>query len=76
MQLKELGDYHTDIPAAIKDFDENYDYISLYPNWVNGNLRLKCNSIMDSLIVLPDGTVPICQNLDIKLGNIHNESLD
>jgi MoaA/NifB/PqqE/SkfB family radical SAM enzyme len=76
LQLKELGDYHTDIPAAIKDFDENYDYISLYPNWVNGNLRLKCNSIMDSLIVLPDGTVPICQNLDIKLGNIHNESLD
>ena len=76
LQLKELGDYHTDIPAAIKDFDENYDYISLYPNWLNGNLRLKCNSIMDSLIVLPDGTVPICQNLDIKLGNIHNESLD
>jgi MoaA/NifB/PqqE/SkfB family radical SAM enzyme len=76
LELKELGDYHTDIPAAIKDFDENYDYISLYPNWLNGNLRLKCNSIMDSLIVLPDGTVPICQNLDIKLGNIHNESLD
>jgi len=76
LQLKELADYHTDIPAAIKDFDENYDYISLYPNWLNGNLRLKCNSIMDSLIVLPDGTVPICQNLDIKLGNIHNESLD
>ncbi|MEO5683684.1 MAG: radical SAM protein [Chitinophagaceae bacterium] len=73
---KEQADYHAGIPAAIKEFDENYDYISLYPNWVNGNLKMKCNSIMDSVIVLPNGTVPICQNLDIKLGNVHENTLD
>ncbi|MEP6747343.1 MAG: radical SAM protein [Bacteroidota bacterium] len=75
-EIKEDGDFHADIPPAIKEFTENYDYISLYPNWLNGNLRLKCNSIMDSVIVLPDGTVPICQNLDIKLGNVHEKTLD
>jgi hypothetical protein len=25
---------------------------------------------------LPDGSVPICQNLDLKLGNIHHLTLD
>lgn len=69
-------DYYASIPSSVKAFDENYDYVSLYPNWLNGNLRLKCNSIMDSLIVLPDGSVPVCQNLDIKLGNIHQQTLD
>jgi len=57
-------------------FDENYDYVRLYPEWLKGNLRLTCNSIMDSLIVLPDGKVPICQKLDLALGNIHTENLD
>jgi MoaA/NifB/PqqE/SkfB family radical SAM enzyme len=69
-------DYHENIPSSIRDFAENYDYISLYPNWLAGNLRLTCNSIMDSLIVLPDGSVPICQNLNIKLGNVNEKSLD
>jgi len=31
---------------------------------------------MDSLIVLPNGDVPICQNLGIKLGNIYSDNLD
>jgi len=70
------GDYQSQIPEQIKNFPENYDYVSLYPNWLSGNLRLTCNSIMDSLIVLPDGSVPICQNLNIKLGNVHEKSLD
>ena len=26
--------------------------------------------------MLPNGDVPICQNLDLKLGNVFNESLD
>jgi MoaA/NifB/PqqE/SkfB family radical SAM enzyme len=73
---KMTENYHSKIPAHIKNFPENYDYVSLYPNWLAGNLRLTCNSIMDSLIVLPDGVVPICQNLNIKLGNVFEESLD
>lgn len=64
------------IPPIIKDFRENYDYVNLYENWVRGNLRLKCNSILDSVIILPDGSVPICQNLNLKLGNIHHSTLD
>ncbi len=68
--------YKDQIPEIIKEFSENYDYIQLYENWTNKNLRLKCNSIMDSLIVLPNGDVPICQNLNTKLGNIYTENLD
>jgi MoaA/NifB/PqqE/SkfB family radical SAM enzyme len=68
--------YSAQIPDQVRDFPENYDYINLYPNWLAGNLRLSCNSILDSLIVLPDGSVPICQNLNIKLGNVHEKTLD
>ncbi|MFT3701010.1 MAG: radical SAM protein [Agriterribacter sp.] len=64
------------IPLVIKEFTENYDYIKLYDNWVKGNLRLTCNSILDSVIVLPDGSVPLCQHLSLKLGNIHETNLD
>ncbi len=68
--------YQQSIPPAIKAFEENYDYIYLYDNWVRGKLRLKCHSILDSIIILPDGTVPICQHKDLKLGNIYDDSLD
>lgn len=64
------------IPMLIKDFKENYDYLYLYNNWSRGQLRLKCNSILDSIVILPDGSVPICQNLNVKLGNIHQSNLD
>jgi MoaA/NifB/PqqE/SkfB family radical SAM enzyme len=74
--FNEPADYKASIPAIIKEFGENYDYVRLYPNWLSGNLRLKCHSILDSLIVLPDGSVPICQNLSLKLGNIHEKDLD
>ncbi len=64
------------LPGNIEQFSENIDYIKLYANWRSGKLRLKCNSILDSLIILPNGDVPICQNLDLKLGNIYRQSLD
>ncbi|MBN8788030.1 MAG: SPASM domain-containing protein, partial [Terrimonas sp.] len=64
------------IPLVVKEFAENYDYIKLYDKWVQGKLRLGCNSILDSAIVLPDGSVPICQHLSLKLGNIYNADLD
>ena len=69
-------DYANSIPAIIKDFGENYDYVLLYKNWITQKLRLKCHSILDSLIVLPNGDVPICQSQSKKLGNIYNNSLD
>jgi len=65
-----------EIPATIKKFSENYDYVKLFQNWKTGNLRLKCNSILDSVIVLPNGDVPICQSLSLKLGNIYQNTLD
>ena len=72
----DTGSNVSGIPNTIKNFDENYDYIKLYPHWFAGNLRLKCHSILDSVIILPDGNVPICQNLDIKLGNVYQTDLD
>ena len=65
-----------DIPAIIKDFSENYDFLVLYDEWRKNNLRVKCYSILDSLVILPNGDVPICQNLDLKIGNIFVKSLD
>jgi len=65
-----------EIPDIVKKFSENYDYIRLYENWASDNLRLKCRSILDSVIVLPNGDVPVCQNLETKLGNIYQADLD
>ncbi len=64
------------IPPIVKAFAENYDFLVLYDQWRKKKLKLKCFSILDSLIVLPNGDVPICQNLDLKLGNLHENSLD
>lgn len=71
-----VTDYADQIPAEIREYGENYDYVKLYRNWVSGKLRLGCHSIMDSVIVLPDGDVPVCQHLPTRLGNIYRESLD
>lgn len=73
---REVEDYTRLIPPEIRNHAENYDYVRLYKNWVEGKLRLGCHSIMDSVIVLPDGDVPICQHLPARLGNIHRQSLD
>lgn len=64
------------IPAIIKEFKENYDFLVLYDEWRKGDLQMSCNSIIDSLCILPNGDVPLCQNLDLKIGNIFNHSLD
>ena len=69
-------DYTAMIPEELREHAENYDYVRLYQKWVTGKLRLGCHSIMDSVIVLPDGDVPICQHLPGRLGNIHRGSLD
>jgi len=64
------------IPTNITDTTENYDFLLLYDEWRKKKTKLKCKSILDSIVIHPDGSVPICQNLDLKLGNINTNSLD
>jgi len=64
------------IPPIIKKFAENYDFLVLYDEWRKGGTKLSCNSIMESLVILPNGDVPICQNLDVLIGNIFSNTLD
>lgn len=76
MLQTEGAEFVSQIPSDIHDTQENYDFVILYDQWRNGNLRLRCHSITNSLVVHPDGNVPICQNLDVKLGNIKEKTLD
>ena len=62
--------------GALMQTQENYDFVALYDQWRNGHLRLRCQSIMSCLVVHSNGDVPLCQNLDVVLGNIHDQSLD
>ncbi|HEX6432320.1 MAG TPA: radical SAM protein [Niastella sp.] len=74
MKLRE--NFTAKIPDIIKEFSENYDFLVLYNEWRQNNLKMRCYSILDSLVILPDGEVPICQNLDLKIGNVFEKSLD
>ena len=73
---KQLINIRKKLPEIIKDFPENYDFLVLYDNWRRGNLKLNCYSILDSLVVLPNGDVPICQNLNVMIGNVFTNTLD
>jgi MoaA/NifB/PqqE/SkfB family radical SAM enzyme len=64
------------LPKGLDRFDENYDFLLLYDEWRRGGVKLSCNSIIDSIVVLPNGDVPICQNLDVLVGNVHTNTLD
>lgn len=75
-ELLKTSDFISSIPENIHDTAENYDFVALYDSWRNGNLNLRCQSIMSSLVIHSNGDVPLCQNLDVKLGNIHSQSLD
>jgi len=70
------SDFKAQIPQIIKEFKENYDFLILYDQWRKKKLKLNCYSILDSIVVWPNGDVPICQNLDLKLGNVYKKSLD
>jgi MoaA/NifB/PqqE/SkfB family radical SAM enzyme len=74
--LENSSQWNYKVPEILKQFEENYDYVKLYTNWNSKKLRIKCHSILDSLIILPNGDVPICQGLDKKIGNIYKNSLD
>lgn len=73
---KSFGDIERQIPGIVKSFAENYDFMVLYNEWRKGGLKMRCYSILDSLVILPNGDVPVCQNLDLMLGNIFEKSLD
>ena len=75
-ELLAASDFVKQIPKSIHDTQENFDFVALYDHWRNGNLRLRCQSIMSSLVIHSNGDVPLCQNLDVTLGNIHSQSLD
>jgi MoaA/NifB/PqqE/SkfB family radical SAM enzyme len=69
-------DFTNRIPEIIKEFSENYDFLVLYNQWRGGHVKMRCYSILDSTVVLPNGDVPICQNLGLMIGNVFNQSLD
>jgi MoaA/NifB/PqqE/SkfB family radical SAM enzyme len=65
-----------DIPAIVQDFSENYDFLLLYHHYRRKHVKLTCNSIRDSIVVYPNGDVPLCQQQQIILGNLTAEPLD
>ena len=73
---EQLINIRENIPEIIKEFPENFDFLVLYDEWRRGGLNLSCNSILDSLVILPNGDVPICQNLNVMIGNIFTNTLD
>lgn len=70
------NNYSHQVPDIVREFKENFDFIVMYDEWRRKKTKLNCYSILDSLVVLPDGTVPICQNLDLPLGNVNEQNLD
>lgn len=72
----ERSNFSLDIPECVKQTSENYDFILLYDEWRKGNLRLNCHSTRDSLVIHPNGDVPLCQHKDVMLGNIYEKNLD
>ena len=75
-KIMDSNDFKNSILANIVDTTENYDFLLLYDEWRKKKLNLKCRSILDSIVIHPDGSVPICQNLDLKLGNVNTNTLD
>ena len=74
--LNSISDFKKLIPNSIRNTKENFDFLLLYDEWRKQNTKLKCYSILDSVVVHPNGDVPICQNLGLKLGNVHDNTLD
>lgn len=72
----DLLNFVQSIPKNIHETEENFDFVALYEEWKNDNLNLRCQSIFSELVIHSNGDVPLCQNLGIMLGNIHEKSLD
>lgn len=74
--LVNIENFAASIPEEVKTTEENYDFMLLYDDWMKGNTKLKCYSLRDSIVIHPNGNVPICQNLHLTLGNVNEKSLD
>ena len=48
---KKYKNFVKDIPSVIKEFSENYDFLVLYNEWRQNNLKMRCYSIFDSLVI-------------------------
>ncbi len=72
----DMKDFIGQIPPSIHDTEENYDFVALYDEWRNGHLKLRCQSIFSELVIHSNGNVPLCQNLEVILGNVHEQTLD
>ncbi len=70
------ADFISQIPSSIHQTKENYDFVALYDEWKTNRLRLRCHSIFSELVIHSNGDVPLCQNLDVILGNVHRNTLD
>ena len=69
---------HTDFDyegVDLSDFDENSAYLRLYKDFISGAVVLPCYSIRQQVVILPDGSVPICQlKGDVSLGHVCERS--
>ena len=76
VSLPDISSLSEEVRKRLLATSENFDFVALYDQWQKGHLRLRCQSIMSCLVVHSNGDVPLCQNLDVVLGNIHKQSLD
>jgi len=51
-------------------------YLDFYKNWVEGETRLPCLSIVNRIVVFPNGDIPLCSKKNIILGNLYDNTLD
>lgn len=52
--------YLRSIPHNIHNTNENKDIVTLYDEWRNGHLKLRCHSINSELVIHSNGNVPLC----------------
>jgi len=75
-KLSNASEFQKLIPESVKTTSENFDFLLLYDEWRKKHTKMKCYSILDSVVIHPNGDVPICQNLGLKLGNVNENTLD
>ena len=63
----DMANYIQNIPQSIHNTEENFDFVALYEEWRNGNLKLRCHSIFSELVIHSNGDVPLCQNFNVML---------
>ena len=52
-----------------------HPYFDLYHDWVSGNLKIPCFSVLLRPVIRPNGDVELCEGKAIKLGNLYERNL-